>query len=116
MAQGDLPTPRGGGPFRRRREKRQLEQLAHASKDHLEQAPSTAHVKVVGDQADVVADDDADPEHPDRDPDRGPDPQASGAERASEAPEPGSPAEDNPPARTGGFRVRPVPIDEPIDE
>jgi hypothetical protein len=60
MGQGDLPTSRGGGPFRRRREKRELEQLVQASKAHVALTPSAAHVKVVEDQAEVVIEDEAD--------------------------------------------------------
>jgi hypothetical protein len=99
MGQGDLPTPRGGGPFRRRREKRQLEQLVQASKEHVALTPSTAHVKVVEDQPEVVV--------------QG---QADAAERPLETSEAGSPTDGSPRGRTGGFHVRPVPIDEPISE
>jgi hypothetical protein len=99
MAQGDLPAPRGGGPLRRRREKRQLEQLVQASKGHVALTPSTAHVKVMDDQAEDVVEDRADV-----------------AERDPEASESGSPTDGPPPSSARGFHVRPVPIDEPIDE
>jgi hypothetical protein len=98
MGQGDLPAPRGGGPFRRRREKRQLEQLVQASKEHIAPTPSTGHVKVVEDQADVVVEGRAD-----------------GVQRELQTSEPGSP-DGSLPSVTGGFHVRPVPIDEPIGD
>jgi hypothetical protein len=99
MGQGDLPAPRGGGPFRRRREKRQLEQLVQASKEHVAMTPSTAHVKVVEDQAEVVVEG-----------------QADVVQRQDETSEPGSPAEGPFRGRSRGFHVRPVPIDEPISD
>jgi hypothetical protein len=99
MAQGDLPAPRGGGPFRRRREKRQLEQLAQASKQHVALTPSTAHVRVVEDQAEVVAEG-----------------QADGAEGDRNTSEPGPPNDGDLRGVTTGFHVRPVPIDQPIGE
>jgi hypothetical protein len=99
MGQGDLPTPRGGGTFRRRREKRQLEQLVQASKEHVGVTPSTAHVKVVEDQAEVVVEG-----------------QANDAERDLETSEPGSETDGSPRGLPSGFHVRPVPIDEPISE
>jgi hypothetical protein len=99
MAQGDLPAPRGGGPFRRRREKRHLEQLVQASKERVALTPSTAHVKVVEDQAEVVVEG-----------------QTAVSERDREPSEPGSPTEGSLRALPRGFHVRPVPIDEPISE
>jgi hypothetical protein len=99
MGQGDLPTPRGGGPFRRRREKRQLEQLVQASKEHVALTPSAAHVKVVENQAEVVVEG-----------------QADVAERDLETSEPDTPTDGSGQGRARGFRVRPVPIDEPIRE
>ena len=98
MGQGDLPAPRGGGPFRRRREKRQLEQLAQASKEHVAPGPTTNHVRVVEDQARAVVEGRAEAVEPDR-----------------ETPEPDSPP-DGSVGRTSGFHVRPVPIDQPIGE
>jgi hypothetical protein len=98
MGQGDLPTPRGG-PFRRRREKRQLEQLSQASKRNVAPRPATAHVRVVEDQAPIVIEG-----------------QADAAGRELEPVEPGSLIDDSPDSRTTGFHVRPVPIDEPIGE
>jgi hypothetical protein len=99
MGQGDLPTPRGGGPFRRRREKRQLEQLVQASKGHVALTPSTAHVKVVEDQAEVVVEG-----------------EAHVAERDLEPSEAGSTTDGSQRRLARGFRVRPVPIDQPIGE
>jgi hypothetical protein len=98
MGQGDLPTPRGGGPFRRRREKRQLEQLVQASKEHIAHTPSTAHVKVVEDQAEVVVEGRADV-----------------VQRELATPDPET-TDDALRSFTGGFHVRPVPIDEPIGD
>jgi len=89
MGQGDVPTSRGG-PLRRRREKRQLEQLAEASEREVPPRTATAHVRVIEDQA--VGD------------------------RDLESQEPDSPIEDSPGIRTGGFHVRPVPIDQPFGE
>lgn len=90
MGQGDLPTPRGG-PLRRRRDKRQLEQLAGASERDVALKAATAHVKVIEDQADQR----------ERDP-------------VEEAPDP--PVESTVQNRTGGFHVRAVPIDQPLGE
>jgi len=80
-----------GGPFRRRREKRQLEQLAEASEP--EGAPRTVsvHVRVIEDQVEGQAQD-------------------------LEKHDPDSPVEDAPQRRTGGFHVRAVPIDQPVGE
>jgi hypothetical protein len=99
MGQGDLPAPRGGGPFRRRREKRQLEQLAQASKGHVVPAPSATHVKVVEDRAEVVVEG-----------------QADVAQRDRETQDAGEPTDGALRGLARGFHVRPVPIDEPISE
>jgi hypothetical protein len=88
MGQGDIPTSRGG-PFQRRREKRQLEQLAEASEKEV--APASAHVRVIEDQADA-------------------------SDQDLEKKEPESPVADSPQVRTGGFHVRAVPIDQPFGE
>lgn len=98
MAQGDLPTPRGS-PRRRRREKRQLEQLAEASARHDVPRPATAHVRVVEDQAHGTLESHAEAAGPD-----------------IEGQEPDSPIENPLHGRTGGFHVRAVPIDQPIGE
>jgi hypothetical protein len=90
MGQGDVPTSRGG-PIRRRREKRQLEQLAEASERDVTPRAATAHVKVIEDQADA-------------------------AEQDLEAQEPASPSDVPPPIRSTGFHVRAVPIDQPFGE
>jgi hypothetical protein len=90
MGQGDLPTPRGG-PFRRRRDKRQLEQLAGASERDVDLKAATAHVRVIEDQAEVTKRD-----------------------VGQQEPEPGS---DGPVQnRSGGFHVRAVPIDQPLGD
>jgi hypothetical protein len=90
MGQGDLPTPRGG-PFRRRRDKRQLEQLAGASERDISLTAATAHVRVLEDQA-------------------------AGTKREPVAEE-SDPSVDGPAqSRPGGFHVRPVPIDQPLGE
>lgn len=90
MGQGDVPTSRGG-PLRRRREKRQLEQLAETSERDVPPRAAAAHVRVIEDQADA----------------REPDPQSQESE---------SPRESPLPSRLGGFHVRAVPIDEPFGE
>ncbi|MBV8462710.1 MAG: hypothetical protein JO368_05410 [Acidimicrobiales bacterium] len=90
MAQGDVPTSRGG-PLRRRRDKRQLEQLADASVREGTPRSATAHVKVIEPQV----------ETPDREFER-------------QEPEPTADVPREHPI--GGFHVRPVPIDEPIGE
>jgi hypothetical protein len=90
MGQGDLPTPRGG-PFRRRRDKRQLEQLAGASERDVALKAATAHVRVIEDQSDAT--------------------ERDGVEQEADAPV------DGPlPPRVGGFHVRAVPIDQPLGE
>jgi hypothetical protein len=91
MGQGDVPISRGG-PFRRRREKRQLEQLAAASELGVTPRTASAHVRVIEDQTDVGRDQDL------------------------ENPEPETPIDDSPQRRTGGFHVRAVPIDQPVGE
>ncbi len=99
MAQGDLPTPRGGFR-RRRREKRQLEQLAHTTgRDVPAPRTATAHLKVIEEQGAVVPEDRAD------------DANLDGDEQES-----GSPIDDGVQSRVGGFHVRPVPINEPIGD
>jgi hypothetical protein len=100
MGQGDLPAPRGGGLFRRRREKRQLEDLVQASKDQGATIPSSAHVRVVEDLGGLVVEG-----------------QTDMAEDDPSTPEQGAPGDN---ARkgplAGGFHVRPVPLDQPIGE
>ena len=90
MAQGDVPIS-PGGPLRRRREKRQLEQLAEevARREPSEIAART-HVSLIGDEATLKV--------------RGADEQESDA-----PPEPGD-------MRPRGFHVHPVPIGEPFSE
>jgi hypothetical protein len=97
MGQGDLPTPRRG-PLRRRRERRQLEQLAEASTRVVTPTTLSGHIKIVEDQVHGV--------------------QVDGrtAERDLVVPEPDAPVGDSTSPPTTGFRVRPVPIDEPIGE
>jgi hypothetical protein len=90
MGQGDVPTSRGGF-FQRRREKRQLEQLAKTSEMEVTPRPSSTHIRVIEDQ---VVSGDQDLEREDT----------------------SSPIADPPPSRTGGFHVRPVPIDQPLGE
>jgi hypothetical protein len=89
MSKGHLPGSKGG-PFQRRKDKRQLEHLAESSDRDVALAASAAHVRVIEDQADAVK--------RDRD------------ENQSD------PDEDSPPIRTGGFHVRAVPIDQPLGE
>lgn len=90
MGKGHLPGPRGG-PFQRRRDKRQLEILAESSERDVALGMATAHVRVIEDQAEA-------------------------ATRDGEKPVPDSGDDDPVPIRTGGFHVRPVPIDQPIGE
>jgi hypothetical protein len=90
MGQGDVPTSRGG-PFQRRREKRQLEQLAEASEREVTPITASAHVRVIEDQTDA-------------------------SDQDLEGQEPESPVADSQQVRTGGFHVRAVPIDQPIGE
>jgi hypothetical protein len=90
MGQGDIPTSRGG-PLRRRREKRQLEQLADESDREITPGTDKTHVRVLEDQA------------------------------AAEKPKPvvheppDWPTDPFPAVRTG-FHVRAVPIDQPFEE
>ena len=92
MGQGDIPTSRGG-PFQRRREKRQLEQLAEASEREVTPVTASAHVRVIEDQTDA-------------------------GDLDLEGQEPESPVGDADavPIRSGGFHVRAVPIDQPFGE
>jgi hypothetical protein len=90
MGQGHVPTSRGG-PFQRRREKRQLEQLAEVSEREVAATPASAHVRVIEERAG----------------DNGPD---------RENQEPEAPIPDPPQIRTGGFHVTAVPIDQPLGE
>lgn len=99
MAQGDLPTSRGGS-LQRRKEKRQLEQLAQAAKrDGVAPTVGTPHVRVLEDQVGGVNDDRADV-----------------GDTGAEGEEPGPPADGVVQRRTGGFQVRAVPIDQPLGE
>lgn len=90
MAQGDVPVS-PGGPLRRRREKRQLEQLAEeVARREPSQIAARTHVSLIGDEATLKV--------------RG----AEGQE--SDVPtEPGD-------TRPRGFHVHPVPIGEPFSE
>ena len=97
MGQGDVPTSRGG-PLRRRKEKRQLEHLAvRTERDGTARPPAAAHVRVIEDRPEVEAKDRETPE-PETD-------SEAEAETASA-----------PQARTGGFHVRAVPIDQPVGD
>jgi hypothetical protein len=88
MGQGDVPTSRGG-PFQRRREKRQLEQLAEASGNEVVPTTISAHVRVIEDQT---------------------------AAQVPEEQELETPVADSPPIRSAGFHVHAVPIDQPLGE
>jgi hypothetical protein len=90
MSKGHLSGSKGG-PFSRRRDKRQLEHLAESSDRDVARAAAAAHVKVIEDHA-----------------------EASNRERETDKPDP---EDEGPlPIRTGGFHVRAVPIDQPIGE
>lgn len=91
MGQGDVPTSRGG-PLRRRREKRQLERLAHSSEREVTSKATAAHVRVIEDQTAVARSEDLD------------------------TPEPDEPVDRPAPSRSGGFHVRAVPIDQPVSD
>lgn len=97
MGQGDLPTPRGG-PLRRRREKRRLQQLADASDRHVTPRPSVGHVRVVEHRPQVIED------------------LAEAAQRDNERQEADLPVDGSPQRSTGGFHVQAVPSDQPIGE
>ena len=72
----------------------------HASKGHTAQTPATAHVKVVEDGAEIAV--------------AG---RSEGAALDGEPPETGSAADGALDERPRGrLRVRPVPIDQPIEE
>ena len=90
MGQGDIPTS-PGGPFRRRREKRQLEQLAQEARRNPSPIATRVHVNVIEDQTALS--------------DRESDAQASDA--------PSEPLDES---RPRGFHVYPVPIDQPFDK
>ena len=92
MGQGDVP-PSPGGPLRRRRAKRQLEQLAEESEREVSPGAAKGHVRVIEVQAAV-------------------------RDRESEEQEADAPAElpDSDENRPRGFHVRPVPIDQPLSE
>ena len=90
MGQGDVPTS-PGGPLRRRRDKRQLEQLADESVRNVSPGAAKGHVRVIEDQTAVK-------------------------DRGSEDQEPDAQAELSVECRPGGFHVRPVPIDLPFSE
>ena len=90
MGQGDIPRS-PGGPLRRRREKRQLEQLAGEAREPASLVAPRAHVSVIEDQST--------PKH---------------REPEVKAPEtPPEPLDEN---RPRGFHVRAVPIDQPFDK
>jgi hypothetical protein len=95
MGQGDVPTSRGG-PFRRRKEKRQLEHLAASSTRDGAPRAAAAHVKVLGDGS---AAEPQEREQQDR-----------------ETPEPEVTPAADPPPRPIGFHVRAVPIDQPVGD
>jgi hypothetical protein len=95
MGQGDVPTSRGG-PLRRRKEKRQLEHLAvKTERDGTERPPAAAHVRVIEDRPEV---------------------EAKGKDLETPEPEPETETASVPQARTGGFHVRAVPIDQPVGD
>jgi hypothetical protein len=90
MGQGDVPTS-PGGPLRRRRDKRQLEQLADKSERDVSPGTAKGHVRVIEDQT-------------------------AAKDRESEEQEADAQAEMSQESRPGGFHVRPVPIDQPFSE
>jgi hypothetical protein len=90
MGQGDVPTS-PGGPLRRRRDKRQLEQLADNSERDVNPGAAKGHVRVIEDQSAVK-------------------------DRESEDQEADAQDELSVESRPGGFHVRPVPIDQPFNE
>ena len=99
MGQGDVPTS-PGGPLRRRREKRQLGQLADKSDREVSPTAAKGHVRLIEDQA--AATDAATDANEERE----------GKELELKGPET-SPSVEN---RPGGFHVRPKPIDQPLHQ
>jgi hypothetical protein len=99
VAQGDLPTLRGG-PLQRRKEKRQLEQLAQAAKrDGVAPTTATGHVRVIEDDLDAVVEN-----------------QADFTDLGVKGQDPGSADDDLTQSRPSGFHVRAVPVDQPTGE
>jgi hypothetical protein len=90
MGRSDIPLS-PGGPIRRRREKRQLEQLAAVTEREDPPAPVRAHVRVIEDQA-------------------------ASKESDLDTQDPESPTEPPVDHRPGPFHVRPVPIDWPLGQ
>lgn len=90
MGQGDIPTS-PGGPLRRRREKRQLQQLAAETRREPSPIAPRAHVSVIEDQTVLK--------------DRGPEAEVSD-----------TPPEPLDESRPRGFHVHAVPIDQPLDD
>jgi hypothetical protein len=90
MGQGDIPRS-PGGPLRRRREKRQLEQLAGEAREPASFPAPRAHVSVIEDQGAPKV-------------------------RDAEAPAAETPPEPLDENRPRGFHVRAVPIDQPFDK
>jgi hypothetical protein len=93
MGQGDVPAS-PGGPLRRRRERRQLGQLADRSEREVSPTAAKGHVRVIEDKA-------AEKEEGE--------PKGQELERQEE----NTPWMEN---RPSGFQVRPVPIDQPFSE
>jgi hypothetical protein len=90
MGQGDVPAS-PGGPLRRRREKRQLGQLANKSDRDVSPTAAKGHVRVIEDQP--AEKEEGEPE-----------------EQELERQEEDTPMEN----RGGGFHVRPIP--QPFSE
>ena len=93
MGQGDVPTSRGG-PLRRRKEKRQLEHLAvRTERDGTDdrRLRRTSESSRTG-------------------------PRSRRKDLETPEPEPETETASAPQARTGGFHVRAVPIDQPVGD
>jgi hypothetical protein len=90
MGQSDVPAS-PGGPLRRRRAKRQLEQLAEESEREVSPGAAKGHVRVIEEQTALK-------------------------DREIEQQESDAPAELSAESRPHGFHVRPVPIDQPLSE
>jgi len=88
MAQGDVPASPGRGR-RRRREKRQLEQLAAEARREPSPIAARAHFSVIEEKGPVE-------------------------DRALGAPPPETPDEPLKEGKPGGFHVKAIPIDEPF--
>lgn len=90
MGQGDVPASRGG-PLQRRRERRQLGQLADKSEREVSPTAAKGHIRVI-------------------------DHQPSGKEEVEPEEQSLERQEESTENLLRGFHVRPIPIDQPFSE